>query len=426
MLLSPNLTTADAAETTTLTALHVPTAVRIGFDISPGAGGPGRYVQSLVTALQRPEWVVTHWEQLATHVPWTNTTRVQPDPTKKLQRSLRWMIPRSLRFVRGFHNDARRAAQTIRAMNVHLFHAQNTGCEEMPVAARLAGVPHVLGTFHVDPSIDLQGKRSGWLARVLERHSNHSLNVAIAVSEATRQAWIRRSGLSPDRVITIHNGINPQQFCRRDTPESARRQLGLPPRAMIVGGLGRLAPAKGFSYLIEAVAMLRDHHPQLILAVAGQGPLHAELLQTARLLGLQDRVYFLGFQENVNLVLDAFDIFVQPSLCETLGYAVLEAMAHELPCVGTRVGGIPEVLVDGESGMLVPPRDAVPLARAISQLATAPELRQRLGQAARARVATHFQEADMVRRTINIYHRLLESPPSSRHPLKMPKPDSAQ
>ena len=122
--------------------------------------------------------------------------------------------------------------------------------------------------------------------------------------------------------------------------------------------VGRLVAAKGFQYLIEALALALPEFPHACLAIAGTGELASDLRSTARRHGVEHAVRFLGYQADVNGVLDACDMLVMSSLSETLGYALLEAMAHELPAVGTTVGGIPEVIVPGETGLLS--RRAVP------------------------------------------------------------------
>jgi glycosyltransferase involved in cell wall biosynthesis len=118
---------------------------------------------------------------------------------------------------------------------------------------------------------------------------------------------------------------------------------------------------------------------------------------------LADVVRFLGYQSNVQRVLDALDVFALPSLCEALPYAVLEAMATELPVVGAAVGGVPEMIAEGENGLLVPPRDADQLAAKLSVLLTDADMRARLGVAGRERVVRDFQESDMVRKTVDVY-----------------------
>ena len=115
----------------------------------------------------------------------------------------------------------------------------------------------------------------------------------------------------------------------------------------------------------------------------------------------------LGYCQDVESVYDALDMFVLSSICDAMPFALLEAMAHELPAAGTTVGGVPEVIVPGETGFLAPPRDAVALAESMRPLLGSAELRQRLGRAGRARVVRHFHEADMVRKTLNVYRRIL-------------------
>jgi glycosyltransferase involved in cell wall biosynthesis len=241
----------------------------------------------------------------------------------------------------------------------------------------------------------------------MEWYSNRSLHLAIAVSEATKRDWVRRTGMPAERVVTIHNGIDPDAFVRRQSKQDARATLGLPRDAIILGGVGRLEAAKGFAYLIESVALLRSEFPQVMAAIAGAGPLREQLAAAASARGVSDRVVFLGFQSDVNAVFDVCDAFVLSSLCEALPFALLEAMAHELPVVGTAVGGVPEVIVPGETGFLAPARNAAALAAAARPLLASRDLRIRLGRAGRERVTKHFHEADMVRNTINVYRQML-------------------
>src|SRR5207302_1076806 len=113
--------------------------------------------------------------------------------------------------------------------------------------------------------------------RLLEMVSNRCLDTAIAVSQATRRDWGRRTHLPADRVVTIHNGIDPQTFRRRQSREGARKKLGLPVDGLVIGGLGRLEEAKGFTYLLQAAARLRPEFPTVTVAIAGTGPLQKSL-----------------------------------------------------------------------------------------------------------------------------------------------------
>ncbi len=382
-----------------------------------GVGGPWRYVHSLLATLDPAEFDTTVFCDLPGRYdprPGIHVVRVGgaepvgPDGGKWSARPGRVrpgrrLVPRAARIWAGFARDARRLARVFAGHRTDLLHTQNTGCEESPVAARLAGVPTVIGTFHVDPSIDVHRLRSGPVHQVMEQVSNRCLDVGIGVSQAAARAWVRRTPGIGRRVTTIHNGIDPDKFRRRLAPAEARRRLGLPEAALTVGGVGRLEEAKGFGDLLEAVAGLRHEFADLTVVLAGDGPFRPALEAQARDLGLAGRVCFLGFQPDVQLVYDALDVFAFPSWCETLGYALLEAMATELPAVGSAVGGIPEVIADGRTGLVVPPRSPDGLAIALRTLLLDAPVRRRMGVAARQRVTEAFHERDMVRKTIDLY-----------------------
>jgi glycosyltransferase involved in cell wall biosynthesis len=383
---------------------------RIGFDVPPSSSGPGRYVRSLTSGLSPEEWEVVITEQAAEQAAEPSQPPALPSPlsaTTPLRRRVLAAVPQPLKIWAGFGRQALAYSRRVAQERLDFVHVQNTGCEQAPVAARVAGVPLVLGTFHVNSAIDVNRLRSGPTHRALEWISCHSLHRAIAVCEATRRDWIERTGLAADRIVTIYNGIDPDKFRPGRSRVAARARLGLPVEAIVLGGLGRLDPIKGFADLIDALACLRSEFPQALVALGGTGPAHADLAARAELAGVSDRVALLGFQSDVNVLLDACDVFVVSSLSEALPFALLEAMAHELPCVGTTVGGIPEVIVAGQTGLLCPPRDSEALAAAIRPLLASAELRRRMGVAGRERVIRHFHEADMVSKTIQVYRELL-------------------
>src|SRR5262249_14704625 len=133
-------------------------------------------------------------------------------PTRAHRLRMGRLIPRTFRLWAGFVHEARSLAAVLRTHNLDLFHTQNTGCEESPLAGRLAGIPLVAGTFHVDSTYDLHRARSGFRHRFLEFVSNQCLDAGIAVSDAAGADWIRRTRMSSNRVTTIHNGIDPEHF----------------------------------------------------------------------------------------------------------------------------------------------------------------------------------------------------------------------
>lgn len=390
-----------------------------------GTGGPWRYVHSLLKHIDLNEFdvqllcdidgvyaprpdvnVITLSKQTlasSTDVPVIGTAI----PNKP---SIFRSITNEARVAAGFFRTAWRLSRSLRRYNLDIVHMQETGCEEAPVAARFAGIPHVLGTFHTDWTYDLHHERESFGYQLMERASNRSLDAAIAVSEATGRNWRRRTFLPRHRILTIHNGIDPDRFIRRQSRSTARAALGLPGDRFIVIGLGRLDEAKGFADLIDAAAHLRAAVPNLLIAIAGEGPLRTALDAQVDFKGLRQSVTFLGFQKEVQPVLDAADAFALPSLCEACPYAVLEAMASGLPVLGSDVGGVRELIDDGKTGLLLPPRDAATWASAIRTLATDSGLRERFGRAGRERVNDRFQEQDMIRRTFDVYRRFVERP----------------
>jgi glycosyltransferase involved in cell wall biosynthesis len=264
----------------------------------------------------------------------------------------------------------------------------------------------------VDGTYDLNPNRSQLRYRALESYSNRCLHQAIAVSEGTKQFWLARTGIAEHRIITIHNGIDSDAVRRRLARRDARQRLGLPDDGrVIVGGVGRLDVAKGFTHLIDAFAMVRAQCPDVLLVIAGTGPLQDRLASQVEALGLSQAVKFPGFCTDVGLVYDALDVFVLSSICDAMPFALLEAMAHDLPAVGTRVGGVPEVIVPGTTGFLAAPKDAAALAAGLIPLLQSDALRLQLGAAGRERVVKRFQEAEMVRRTVDVYRQLLISRP---------------
>ncbi|HJZ90153.1 MAG TPA: glycosyltransferase family 4 protein [Gemmataceae bacterium] len=392
---------------------------RIGiYSPGTGVGGPWRYIHSLLRGIDLDEFEVVVFSDLTERYEPRPEVRVaslgsaDAAPRARLEAApatgWRLPIPRPVRVWTGFARTTVRLARLIRPWNLDLFHTNNTGCEESPVAARLAGVPLVVGTFQVDPSYDLHGERSGPTHRLLERLSNGCLDMAIAISKATKAKWVERTRIPARRVKTIYHGIDGHKFGRRRPRAAARKALGLPAEGhVVVGGVGRLDEAKGFTYLIDAIAALATMRDDLYLVIAGEGPLAPALMAQAQRLGVADRLQLVGFQTDVQEVLDALDIFVMPSVCEAFGFALAEAMATELPAVGSAVGGIPEVMAHNRTGFVVAPRDSTALAKAIDTLISSPELAGRFGRAGRERVLTRFRESDMVDRTIALYRELL-------------------
>ena len=209
-----------------------------------------------------------------------------------------------------------------------------------------------------------------------------------AISNGVKEALVR-SGVAGERIRVVPSGIDLSPF---DTvaPAAAvadrstvRAKLGIESETVLALQAAALAPHKSQTDLLKAAALARREAPTLRIWIAGDGPLRPELEAEHEALGLGTVVRFLGFREDVNDLLRAADLFVVSSYLEGMGTATLDAMASGLPVVATRVGGIPEIVDDGVSGILVPARDPKALAEAMLRLAKDPGLRARLGEAGR-------------------------------------------
>jgi len=175
----------------------------------------------------------------------------------------------------------------------------------------------------------------------------------------------------------------------------------------VIGAACRLIPLKGLLDLIRAVASLCLEFPTLRLEIAGAGPQREELETESGRLGLTGRIRFLGWQQHLGPTLRSWDIFAIPSLEEGLPVAALEAMAEGLPLVATSVGGLPEVVADGQTGYLVPPSDVSALRGGLRLLILDPERRRAMGAAGRERARNHFSAERMVREIAAIYDSLV-------------------
>ncbi len=203
------------------------------------------------------------------------------------------------------------------------------------------------------------------------------------------------------------------QVAPRSPRQSTKERLG----KKVIGTAARLVLIKGVSYLLQAMRILRRENPNLHLEIAGDGPLRSSLEAEARLLALDNAVTFLGWQANLLPVLARWDVYVQPSLMDATPITTLEAMSVGLPVVASNVGGLPEIIIDGETGWLVPPADPAALADRIKRLASCPEQRLAFGMAGHERAKNHFSEAKMVAEIQQIYDDLL-NPQSGRARLR--------
>jgi glycosyltransferase involved in cell wall biosynthesis len=273
-------------------------------------------------------------------------------------------------------------------LHTHLVHADFHG---LP-AGRLARVPVLVSTKH-----GFNAFRDRRLFAFADRAVARLADVHIAISAGLAHYLAEREGFDETGFEVVHYGIKPGA----EPPPL--------PSATTLAVVGRLIPIKGHAVLLRALAAARARVPGLRLRVAGDGPLAVELRSAVRDLGLDDAVSFLGRVAPVAPVLEAAGVVVVPSFGEGFGMVALEAMERGRPVVASAVGGLPEIVEDGRTGLLVPPGDADALARAIEQLAGDPGRASAMGAAGRMRAVEEFSQARCTDRTEALYRAALEA-----------------
>jgi glycosyltransferase involved in cell wall biosynthesis len=238
--------------------------------------------------------------------------------------------------------------------------------------------------------------------RLLKRRCDRN----IGVGEVVRQALIVNEGIPAGRVGVIYNGVDLSPY-RQAPPDRATicRELNVEDDAFIIMQVARLVPIKDHQTALKALHAL--HHPRARLVIVGEGPEESAIRETVARLGLQDRVRMLGLRSDVSRLLQAADVFLLSSINEGIPLTVLEAMAAGLPVVSTSAGGVGEVVLDGQTGLLAPVGDAEELARHLLRLASDEAERKRMGEAGRQRAFALFDEEQMLASYERLYREML-------------------
>jgi glycosyltransferase involved in cell wall biosynthesis len=243
------------------------------------------------------------------------------------------------------------------------------------------------------------------------KYTTSALDKMICISHGIRDVLLK-DGLDEQRLVTIHSGVDLKRFESEVLPDSFRQNLGVPSGHTVVGTVAAIAGHKDYPNLLHAAKKVIDAHANVTFCAVGDGPDKDAVHALARELGIGDRFIFTGFRKDVGLFLKMFDIFVLASYLEGLGTSILDAQALGLPVVACRTGGIPEVVFDGENGILVPPRDSEALAAAISELLGHPEKRTAMGEKALETVKD-FSIEKTVEKNINLYMQLIHNQESN-------------
>lgn len=277
------------------------------------------------------------------------------------------------------------------------------------LAAWLAGVPVVIHQPHGHIFYGYWSRPRTAMFVGLERIAAHWTDTIVTLTPHEVEEHLERGIGRPAQFAVVPSGV-PTQALRAAAPprEEARARLGLPPEAYVVAGIGRLVPIKGFDLLVEALAEVAARVPDTHVLLIGEGAEREALEARAAELGVAERLHITGSVTDVIGRLAGADVLAAPSRNEGMGRVLVEAMALGLPVVGTRVGGIADVILDNECGLLVPSDDASALANALIALGRDPALRAKLGAGARPR-AEAFSTAVAAAAMRAIYDGLVRS-----------------
>ena len=358
-------------------ALHLITELNIG--------GAEKGLARLLAYLDRDRFAPTVVCLYGGDGPVADEIRALGIPVTDLGMPAKWRWDALWRLYRLLHRE--------RPVILHtwMFHANIPG----RVLGRLAGVPIVISS---ERTMAMESRLRCWLNRITDALTDR----VVCVSQRVADFVVRQVGIPRRKTVVIPNGIDVRNFEHLPIKQQARAALGLPFDQVLIGTVARLDPVKRLDVLLQAMKSLSD----VYAIIVGDGPERARLGAMRKRLGL-DRVHFVGQQGDVRPWLAALDVFVLSSDWEGMPNAVLEAMAAGLPVVATTVGGMPEVVVDGVTGLLIPPRDPQALAQAINVLLVDPERRYEMGQTGRERVRQHFTVEHMVEETESLYEQLL-------------------
>ncbi len=320
-----------------------------------------------------------------------------------LGRDLR-LVRIARRLVREFNPDV---------THLHFFVAFSL----LPLMLRLAGVRQAVFTEHISLPFIRRNPLRDLAAWLRNRFSMLFVQKMVAVSDYVRRRVVLCDHVPSNKAMVIYNGIDLDRFQPEgegiDTAARVRERLGVPEDHRLVVTIGQLIDFKGIHVLVDAAIELKDRQGLTFLAI-GEGERRQALEQQAAAGGLGERFRFLGRRDDIAEILRASDLFVLPSVWdEALGYVIVEAMAVGRAVVATRTGGIPEVVIDGQTGLLVERNDAPGLAAAIDALLLDPARRRDMGQAGRQVVEEKFAMEVAIEQTVQLYCAVTGTPPRS-------------
>jgi glycosyltransferase involved in cell wall biosynthesis len=284
-------------------------------------------------------------------------------------------------------------------VHTHLIHADLFGL----LAGKLAGVKTIIASRHNDDSFRYHP--------VLRRVSQvlwWLTDGGIAISGAIREFTLRIEGASEHKVDIVRYGLSYRWIPDAEIQsarQTIREELRLKDDTLVLGMVCRLVEQKGIIYALQAFKPIYGKFPNVHLVITGDGELADDLRSQARMLGISDRVHWLGWREDAQIVMASMDIFLMPSLWEGFGLVLLEAMSRRLPIIASHVSAIPEVVQNGTTGLLTTPRDIDELSKAMIHLLEDRSLRKHMGLLGEDRLEQEFSVKHMVDQTLKVYRK---------------------
>lgn len=341
-----------------------------------------------------------------------HVTLAVPPESRLAQEALRQRIPLLTLDISGYLHPILmgRLRAALRSLSIDIIHCQHSrDLATVVPAMQLCGrkIPIVLS------------KRMGsYISKkdLFHRYTHNAVSRVLAISEVIHRNVLATLPVTPDRVLTLHDAVDTALFSPDRVDRFAvRREAGIADDCIVVGFTGRFSPGKGLEEFVRAALELHAGYPGVRFLIAGEAS-HGEeeyartIRALARPLELKRALVFLGFRADVPAVMASFDVLAFPSHAESFGVVLIEAMAMGIPVVSTDCDGVLDIVVDGVTGIYVPPKDPVALAAGLKQLIANPGLRSSMGGAGRERVLAMFDRTLQLDRLEEIYEKIAATP----------------
>ena len=276
------------------------------------------------------------------------------------------------------------------------------------LAAKLAGTPIIVHTPHGHVFFGYFGPLKTKLFIILEKLASRITDKIVALTNREKKDHILFKIAEEDKFSVIYSGIelNILKESSSEEKQNLKKELGIPENSLIVGTAGRLVPVKGPEFLVKASKYITSKYPDTYFMFTGDGPLEQDLKRKALEMGISDNIIFLGWRDDLAKIISIYDIFVLPSLNEGMGRVLVEAMALGKSIVASNVGGIPDLVIHGKNGFLIPPKNPKELAKYIQVLLEDKDKREKMGLAGKE-MAYNFTGERMVEKIANLYKKLL-------------------